>query len=308
MMGSAMGLVENILFRLSRRGLRAKAAGRDADVAHTRDDAAYRQWRDAELRGQLEDHFPVKTVRGKEVLDFGCGEGMLAARLSRLRAARVLGTDLADELIAKARRMADEERLANVEFAVAGDPRTVAAADASFDLLCAFDVVEHIMHPEDILREWRRVLRPGGEAWLWWLPWRSPYGHHMTSLIPLPWVHVLCRERTLIEVAARIYDDPCFIPRTWNLDPETGEKLPNKWRAGADLSSWLNKMTLRRFKRLARAAGFETRVSVHGFGSSGVKRLVGSLAHVPLVGEFFTSCNTAVLRKPAGPENLQGQA
>lgn len=303
-----MSVIENILFRLSRRCLRAKAAARDTDIEHTRDDAAYRRWRDAELQKQLEDHFPYETVRGKDILDFGCGEGMLAVRLSRLGAASTLATDLGEDLIAKALRMVTESGLTNVRFEVAADPRRVAARDASVDVICAFDVVEHIIPAASIFGEWYRVLRPGGEVWIWWLPWRSPYGHHMISLIPLPWVHVVCAEWTLIKAAARVYDDPCFVPRVYNRDPETGEKLPNKWRAGADLSSWLNKMTLARFRSLARSAGFQATVTAHEFGSTGLKRLVGRLAHVPILGEFFTSYYTAVLMKPGRPDQPEGLA
>ena len=158
------------------------------------------------------------------------------------------------------------------------------------------------MHPQAIVREWRRVLRPAGSAWIWWSPWRHPYGHHLNSLVPLPWVHLLVSERTLVRLAARIYDDPCFIPRTWDIDPATGSKKPNKWRTGADLSSWLNRLTLRQFRRICRAGGMDLHVRARGLGSGeggGLKRAAGKLAELPGVGECFTSYFAITLTKPA---------
>jgi hypothetical protein len=121
-------------------------------------------------------------------------------------------------------------------------------------------------------------------------------GHHLSSLIPLPWVHLLFREDTLIHVAAEIYDDPYFVPRLWDLDPVTGTKLPNKWRSGADLKSWLNGLTLHQFKVICRSAGFACRARTRGF-QKGPKRALSPLAHLPVVGEYFTSCYEIILTR-----------
>jgi len=292
-----MRIDEWLLFQISRKLLNRQHSKQSVDVARTIDDQAYLKWRESELEKQLEGNFPYETLRGKDVLDFGCGQGALAFRIATLGAKSVLGIDLAADQVQTAQECASRDNTKGVSFRIGSDPKTVDCDDNSFDVICCFDVVEHIMSPLEVAQEWHRVLRPGGQVWCWWLPWRHPYGHHLTSLLPLPWVHLIWPEKTLISVVARIYDDPCFIPRKWNRDPETGEKLPNKWKAKGSLSSWLNKLTITSFTQICRAARLQCRVKGHGFGSSGVKRTVSCLAHAPLLGEFFTSYYTAVLTK-----------
>ena len=273
-----MKLVENILFGLSRRVMNRRRAARHEDAERIASDEAYQAWRKSELSGQLNDNFPREQLQGKDVLDFGCGGGSLALMVAELGARSVLGVDLDEKGIRTAQQRLETAGTDNVTFLPADDPRRINADDESLDVICCFDVVEHITTPDEIAAEWRRILRPGGQVWIWWFPWRHPYGHHMTSLIPLPWVHLLTSEKTLIRVAARIYDDDCFPPPVWNRDPETGQKKPNEWRTGKNLSSRLNKMTLRQFKNVCRRANLDVSVRGHGFGHSGVKKLIGMTA------------------------------
>ena len=292
-----MNPVADLLFDLSRwiLGRQRKQAGGVGQNALTRD--AYAAWRESELKKQLDDNFPCESLKDRDVLDFGCGQGSLALRVRRLGAKSVTGIDLSEGAILHAREEARREGIDGVRFVVCHDPMRIALPDNSLDIVCCFDVLEHIMHPLRIAKELFRVLRLGGQVWVWWLPWRHPYGHHISSLIPLPWVHLFCSEQTLINVAARVYDDACYVPRVWNLDPETGEKLPNKWRRGADLSSWLNKLTAGEFIRICRRARLDCQLRPHGFGQRGIKRSMCWLAHIPVMGELFTSYYTGVLRK-----------
>lgn len=294
-----MSLVEDLLFWLSRRKLRRMLRTPTGEVTRTLTRASYDAWRRSELIRQLEDCFDPSYIAGKDVLDFGCGDGDLSFFMADLHPQSTVGTDLAEDAVATASRRAEEQRTDDISFVVAPDQTTLEFADESFDLICCFDTLEHIMHPDEIIHEWHRVLRPGGKVWIWWSPWRHPYGHHVRSLIPLPWVHVLFSEATLINVAARIYDDPCFIPRHWNMDPETGEKLPNKWRNGADLSSWLNRLTLRRAKAIFRKVGLTAQIIAYGPYRRGMNILTNCIARVPWIGEFFTSYYAIVLNKEA---------
>lgn len=255
---------------------------------------AYRQWRDGDLVRQLKGNFDVGAVAGKDVLDFGCGGGSLAFYLAEIGARSVFGVDLSAECIERAREHADSDR---VRFELSGDPERIPCGDESCDLICCFDVMEHVMCPGAVMREWRRVLRPGGQVWIWWSPWRHPYGHHMNSLVPLPWVHILFDDRTISRVASRVYDDPSYIPRLWDIDEKTGKKKVNRWKEEPDFSGWLNKLTLRQFKMHCGEAGLSCRIRPEGFGGTGARRLVGSLAGLPMVGEFLTAFYAVVLTK-----------
>lgn len=95
-----------------------------------------------------------------EVLDVGCGSGTITAGLAR-RAARVVGLDMSADVIGAARTHADDCGLSNISFEV-GSVYELPWEDASFDVVYAHQVLQHLSEPVRALREARRVLRPGG--------------------------------------------------------------------------------------------------------------------------------------------------
>jgi SAM-dependent methyltransferase len=101
--------------------------------------------------------FALPFCEGKEVLDGACGVGYGSAFLAR-RAARVLGVDRSEQAIAYAR---ERYPAPNLEFAV-GDLLALPFSDGSFDVVCAFETIEHLDSRDAYLDEVRRVLRPGG--------------------------------------------------------------------------------------------------------------------------------------------------
>jgi len=94
-----------------------------------------------------------------DVLDIGCGTGFLALQLAAL-GHRVAGLDAADEMLAQARSKATRAGLA-ATFRQ-GDAEHVAFADEAFDLLVERHLIWTLPHPQAALRDWLRVLRPGG--------------------------------------------------------------------------------------------------------------------------------------------------
>lgn len=91
------------------------------------------------------------------VLDLGCGAGFLANHLAAL-GHEVTGIDTTAENLAVARAH-DPTGTARYEL---GDACAVPYPDASFDVVCAMDLLEHVIEPERLVAEAGRVLRPGG--------------------------------------------------------------------------------------------------------------------------------------------------
>jgi ubiquinone/menaquinone biosynthesis C-methylase UbiE len=98
---------------------------------------------------------------GLDLLDVGCGPGTITVDLAaRVAPGRVVGIDVSAEPLVEAREAAGRAGV-EVTFEV-GDVYALAAADASFDVVHAHQVLQHLTDPVAALREMARVCRPGG--------------------------------------------------------------------------------------------------------------------------------------------------
>ncbi|HWB83376.1 MAG TPA: methyltransferase domain-containing protein [Bryobacteraceae bacterium] len=102
--------------------------------------------------------FAARLARGKRVLDAGCGAGYGSAELARV-AASVVGVDVAAEAVDFAR---ENYPLPNLRFEQASCAALPHPA-ASFDLVVAFEVIEHLENWREFLAESRRVMAPNGQ-------------------------------------------------------------------------------------------------------------------------------------------------
>lgn len=93
----------------------------------------------------------------QRVLDLGCGAGFLSNYLAA-RGHRVCGLDADAESLAVARAY---DQTATVEYQQ-GDACALPFPDASFDVVCAMDLIEHVEDPARLIAEASRVLAPGG--------------------------------------------------------------------------------------------------------------------------------------------------
>lgn len=96
-------------------------------------------------------------AEGKDVLDVACGEGYGSNLLASV-ARSVTGVDVSSEAIEHAIARYHRPQL---RFLV-GDCASLPCEDASFDLVVSFETIEHHDRHEAMMREIRRVLRPGG--------------------------------------------------------------------------------------------------------------------------------------------------
>lgn len=94
-----------------------------------------------------------------DVLDVGTGTGVVAGLLAEM-GHRVTGIDLSLEMLDAALRDA-EEAGREIDYRL-GDAERTEFADGSFDAVVGRDLVWTLPHPFEAMKEWRRLLRPGG--------------------------------------------------------------------------------------------------------------------------------------------------
>jgi SAM-dependent methyltransferase len=117
------------------------------------------EWRTAENSAA---YLLDRLEPGLDLLDVGCGPGTITLDLAaRVAPGKVVGIDRADEVIAQADALRAERGVDRVRFAT-GDVYALDFDDASFDVVHAHQVLQHLQDPVAALRELRRVLRPGG--------------------------------------------------------------------------------------------------------------------------------------------------
>jgi ubiquinone/menaquinone biosynthesis C-methylase UbiE len=104
----------------------------------------------------------VGDVRGKTVLDLGCGSGFLSVLMARRGAKRVIGIDVSEEQLAIARFRAATSGVAPgiLDFRAASADR-IDFADESIDIVVGAFVLHHLDLP-NAAPEIRRVLKNGG--------------------------------------------------------------------------------------------------------------------------------------------------
>lgn len=104
--------------------------------------------------------FACEQISGLTVLDIASGEGYGSAMLAR-SAAKVVGVDIDVHAVADAN--ARYGQAGKLDYKV-GEAGAIPFPDASFEAVVSFETIEHIDNPEALVKEIKRVLKPGGFA------------------------------------------------------------------------------------------------------------------------------------------------
>ena len=100
---------------------------------------------------------------GMDLLDVGCGPASITADLAeRVAPGRVVALDAAAGALEAARATLHERGLSEQVEVTCGDVMALPFEDASFDVVHAHQVLQHLTDPVGALAEMRRVTRPGG--------------------------------------------------------------------------------------------------------------------------------------------------
>jgi 2-polyprenyl-6-hydroxyphenyl methylase / 3-demethylubiquinone-9 3-methyltransferase len=99
-------------------------------------------------------------LRGKRVLDVGCGGGILAESMA-LHGADVLGIDLATKPLKVAQLHALESNVQNLDYREVSAEALAATSAASYDIVTCMEMLEHVPEPGSIVRACAALARPG---------------------------------------------------------------------------------------------------------------------------------------------------
>lgn len=171
----------------------------------------------------------IGRLVGKTVIDFGCGEGDEAIEMARKGVRQVIGIDIREDALQKARAKA---LAAGLEKQCCFTTSTNTRADA----IVSIDSFEHFADPAEVLRIMNSLLGPSGEVLVSFGPtWYHPLGGHLFSVFP--WAHLVFSEDALLRWRANFKSD--------------GAK-----RFG-EVAGGLNQITIRRFEQLVKSSPLE---------------------------------------------------
>jgi len=107
------------------------------------------------LGSAVRDLLDRHTRPGDLIADVGCGDGQVVAPWAAANERRYVGLDIARAAVARVRGAGFEARLIT-------DPPSLPLDDGSADVATVFEVLEHLVEPQALLTEVRRMLKPGG--------------------------------------------------------------------------------------------------------------------------------------------------
>ena len=130
---------------------------------------AHRWWdKDSEFRPlhqinplRLDWISQLSPLQGRQVLDVGCGGGILADAMAR-KGAKVLGIDLATKALRVAQLHALEAQTPNVSYREVSAEALASEQPAAFDVVTCMEMLEHVPDPASIVQACASLVRPGG--------------------------------------------------------------------------------------------------------------------------------------------------
>jgi SAM-dependent methyltransferase len=169
-----------------------------------------------------------QVIKGKTVIDFGCGSGKQSLEIAQKGAARVIGIDIQESLLEHGRQGARRLGLAD---------RCVFTKSTSelADIVISKDAFEHFSDPAGILQMMASLLKPGGHVLAAFGPtWLHPYGGHLFSVFP--WSHLIFTEKSQVR---------------WRSDFKTDGAT-----RFSEVEGGLNQLTISRFERIVANSPF----------------------------------------------------
>ena len=100
-------------------------------------------------------------LQGQQVLDIGCGGGILSDAMAR-KGAHVLGVDLSSKALKVAQLHALEAQTPNIQYREVSAEALAAEQPAQYDVVTCMEMLEHVPDPASIVRACSQLVKPGG--------------------------------------------------------------------------------------------------------------------------------------------------
>lgn len=275
-------LLESVILFLNRLFKPPNVGGRESHEA-------YSKWEHLWGREVAKKYMePTGDLRGKTVLDVGCGLGGKTVAYEEAGAREIVGVDILVENVAASKEYAMAHTNAGRSAFLASDAAQLPFSDGSFDTVVANDAMEHFSRPARALEEMQRITKRGGAVWIFFTPHFSPLGSHLYDYIYTPWCHVLFSRSQIKRAIERILPE-----RRPEASREQLSEQVEKIMTSYDQD--LNHMTVRWFLRIVkntpslRITFLELRPAKFGF--------LKPLTRVPMVRELVTGFVVCRLEK-----------
>lgn len=212
----------------------------------------------------------LDLIKGKTILDYGCGPGWQAVAMYKQGARQVIGVDIDERWLAHANRLASQEGASHSVRFYRELPKDLWG---QFDVVISLSSFEHFSHPEEELATMHAAVAPAGKVIVAFAePWFSHNGSHMGFFTRIPWVNVFFSEQTILRVRSRFRNDGAM-----RFEEVTGG---------------LNRMTLAKFESIIRRSGMHLEFTKY-YATRGLP-----LVHrLPVAREFLVSSVGCILRR-----------
>ena len=126
----------------------------------------------------------LSSLKGKAVLDVGCGGGILAEAMAG-RGARVTGIDLAEKPLQIAQSHA-QDRAIDVSYSKSSAEDWALTNPAHYDLITCMEMLEHVPDPQAVIAACAAMVKPGG--WVFFSTINRNPLSYLTAIIGVEYV------------------------------------------------------------------------------------------------------------------------
>ncbi len=229
---------------------------------------------------------PEDIFKGKIVLDMGCGASGKSLYYLSIGAKEVVGIDIVPHYKEAAEAFADKLGFSDRFTFILGDALNLPVEENTFDVVIMNDFMEHIYDPEKAVKEALRVLKHGGRLYINFPPYFHPMGIHMSDVIGIPWVHMLFTQKTLItaykDLVKGLPDEKERLSLRFSIDEK-----------GKEYISYLNKMTIRKFRAIAKKMNLD----IYWYNEIPLRSYFNLFAKTPILKEMFVKMCACVIEK-----------